>query len=306
MKLITPIIIPDFKNQMDYNSSVLLLGSCFTQNIGDHLQQAGFKTTVNPFGILFNPVSIAALIHKAVHDLEFTSDHVDNTFSYHAHSDLNGIDEKQTLDHLNTARNELNDALHNASHIIITLGSAWVYRHIDRGMVVANCHKQPQHHFKKELLTGQQNIPALLNIISDIRRINAHSEIMFTLSPVRHFKDGAVENTHSKARLHDAIQYVVDQQKAAYFPSYEIVMDEMRDYRFYGKDLLHLNELGVEYVWSRFRESVINKSTITIQNKISKYRSLAAHRPKDLEKHQRQLRAMKAALLESYPFIKLS
>jgi lysophospholipase L1-like esterase len=306
MKLITTVPIPDVENPIDYHSRIVMLGSCFTENIGAQLSNAGFHTLINPFGILFNPVSIATLVHKACNRELFTNDDVENTFSYYAHSVINGEDAATTLERLNAAQQQLKAGVEDASHVIITLGSAWVYRHKTRGMVVANCHKQPQQLFNKELLSSQQIIPALLNIVSDIKKINANCQVIFTLSPVRHFKDGVIENTRSKARLHDGIQHVIDRQKAFYFPSYEIVMDEMRDYRFYAKDLLHLNELGIEYVWLRFRESVINNNTLPIQKKVMKYRNLLAHRPTDATKHKNQLHAMRNELLISHPEIKLS
>jgi lysophospholipase L1-like esterase len=306
MKLITTVPIPDVQNQIDYHSRVVLLGSCFTENIGAQLNNAGFHTLINPFGILFNPVSIAMLVHKACNDDFFTNDDVENTFSYTAHSVINGEDAGATLERLNAAQQQLKTGLDNASHIIITLGSAWVYRLKTSGMVVANCHKQPQQLFDKELLSSHEIISALLDIVSELKKVNPNCQVIFTLSPVRHFKDGVVENTRSKARLHDAIQYMVDQKKAHYFPSYEIVMDEMRDYRFYAKDLLHLNELGIEYVWLRFRESVINNNTLSIEKKVLKYRNLLAHRPTDVTKHKNQVHAMKNELLKSHPEIQLS
>ncbi len=305
IKLTTPVPVREFKNQIDYSSRIVLLGSCFTENIGTQLDHHGFHTTINPFGILFNPVSIAILVFKAANDIAFEPEDVEDTFSYFAHSDLNGEDKTATLIKLNAARSALKKALMESSHIFITLGSAWVYRHNERKMIVANCHKQPQDYFKKELLSPQEIADSLTSIVNEIKKLHLKSEVIFTLSPVRHLKDGAVENTRSKSRLHDAIQHVVDLQKAVYFPSYEIVMDEMRDYRFYGKDLLHLNELGVEYVWSRFRESVINKNTLTLQEKVKKYRNLAAHRPKDLIKHKEQVEAMRNNLLTSYPELHL-
>lgn len=305
IKLTTPVPVPEFENQIDYSSQIVLLGSCFTENIGAQLDHYGFHTTVNPFGILFNPVSIAMLVSKAANDIPFEPEEVEDTFSYFAHSDLNGEDNTATLIKLNAARLVMKNALINSSHIFITLGSAWVYRHIKRGIIAANCHKQPQHLFEKELISTQEITDSLQNIVSGIRNLNTKTEIMFTLSPVRHFKDGAVENTRSKSRLHDAIQQVIDQKKAVYFPSFEIVMDEMRDYRFYGKDLLHLNELGVEYVWSRFRESVIKSNTVALQKKMLKYRNLAAHRPKDLVKHKEQVEAMRNNLLHNHPELNL-
>lgn len=306
MKLITTVPLPKITSQIDYNSRVILLGSCFTENIGTQLSRYGFHTVINPFGIIFNPVSIAALVQKSVEDTPFLPEDIDGTFSYWAHSVLNGSNAGQTLEQLNTARTHLKESILNASHVIITLGSAWVYRHVERDMIVANCHKQPQRYFNKELLSSQEIQTALLNISNGIERLNPGAQLIFTLSPVRHFKDGAVQNTRSKARLHDGIQHLVDQQKGLYFPSYEIVMDEMREYRFYGNDLLHLNELGIEYVWSRFRESVIDKNTLPIQKLVLKYRALASHRPTDVVSHSKQLKKLKEELLELYPEIQLS
>ncbi len=281
------------------------MGSCFSQNIGNKMNYYGFDTLINPFGTLFNPMSIGALIHRSIHDLSFTTSDVEDHFSYLAHSDITGTDKTAVSDAMNTAGLVLKSILTSASHIFITLGSAWVYRHKEKNMIVANCHKQPAKLFQKELLATDQITQVLHQITQDIHAINPDAVITFTLSPIRHIKDGFVENQRSKSRLHEAIQATCEATTAHYIPVYEYVMDELRDYRFYGRDLVHLNELGIELVWLRFRESVINTTVLPIMNQVEKYRKLESHRPKDHSAHQQQLSQVNQQLLTVYPFLQL-
>ncbi|MEO9954935.1 GSCFA domain-containing protein [Nonlabens sp.] len=305
MKLSTPVPVLKLTSPIDYNSKVVLLGSCFTENIGSKLSYYGFDTTINPFGIIFNSTSLRVLIDRAIHHIPFTREDIEGDYSYLAHSDLNNKDQQQLLDQLNNALKKLETDLKQASHLFITLGTAWVYRHIDKDIIVANCHKQPQQLFTKELLTTETINTDLTSIYNWIKKVNAKINITYTLSPVRHIKDGFIENTRSKSRLHDAIQTQVDLNKATYFPAYEIAMDELRDYRFYARDMVHLNEIGVDFIWSRFRESGLNNNTLTQQKTVEKYRKLSQHRATDVKAHQLQIEQMRAKINSQYPEIKL-
>ena len=305
MKLSTIVPIQPLVPQIDYESKILCLGSCFAENIGKKLQHYGFDTVINPFGIIFNPASLATLVERCVNEVKFTKKDVESTFSYFAHSDLNGSNEEETVSNLNKALPLLRERIENSSHIFITLGTAWVYRHVDRDMIVANCHKQPQSAFSKQLLTANQINLHLESIEEQVEKLNPDCTICFTLSPVRHLKDGHVENMRSKSRLHDAIQHQVD-QGLQYFPAYEIVMDELRDYRFYKPDMIHLNETGTDYVWLCFRESGINKNTYDTMNAVEKYQRLAAHRPKNPDLHRENVEVARKELLEKHPYLSLS
>lgn len=304
MKLSTLVPIKPLAPPLDYESKVLFLGSCFAENIGSKLQYYGFDTLINPFGIIFNPVSLAILIEKAASNTIFSIEDVETGFSYYAHSKLNGKNAYETLLNLNEALDLLKIRLSESSHIFITLGTAWVYRHTTKNIIVANCHKQPQTIFEKFLLTPTQIATSLESIKQNIQSINPVASICYTLSPVRHLKDGFIENTQSKSRLHDAIQNEIG-TAAQYFPAYEIVMDELRDYRYYGTDMIHLNETGVDYVWNCFRESGIPSNLFPILQKVEKFRKLKNHRPTDQEKHYQQVMLQMKKLIEFYPFLKI-
>jgi len=305
MQLTTPIPLQPLKPGINYNSSLVFLGSCFTENISYKMSYYGFKTCVNPFGIIFNPHSMMVLLERSLSGQLFSMEDVTTHFSYLAHSDLNGSTEEDVLKNLNNAGELLVRQVKNASHIFITLGTAWVYEHLEQKMIVANCHQQPQALFEKKLLSIDKITTDLHKIIELIHESNGQAQVIFTLSPVRHLKDGFTENQRSKSRLFESVQSLVDQGKVSYFSAYEIVMDELRDYRFYGRDMLHLNETGIELVWERFRKSVISKSISPTMQAVEKYRKLVAHKPTDAIKHKEQVTKAGATLIEKYPQITL-
>jgi hypothetical protein len=305
MKLTTPVPISNLPVPIDHHSKVVLLGSCFTENIGSKLAYYGFDVAVNPFGIVFNSTSLRILVERAIKNQSFTLADCTDHFSYLVHSDLNSIDPEKLVFNLNTALQNLRESLKKATHLFITLGTSWIYRHVEKDMIVANCHKQPQQLFRKELLSIDVIQNDLKRIYELVTTWNKEIAITYTLSPVRHLKDGFMENQRSKARLHEAIQIHVESTFASYFPAYEIAMDELRDYRFYARDMVHLNELGIDFIWSRFCESGINTNTLTPQKAVEKYRKLSQHKATDLELHQQQLAKMKEQLNSQYPQIKL-
>jgi hypothetical protein len=304
MKFTTDFPITEHTDPIDYNSSVLLLGSCFSQNIGDKFLYYGFDAVINPFGVIFNPHSLYVLMEKSLNN-SFKESDVSETYSYLAHSDLNGSDKVRTLKNLKTAGKQLQDRVHAASHIIITLGTAWIYELKKTGKIVANCHQQPQYLFMKRLLTHKEISDALESMELLIHKVNPQAQIIYTLSPVRHTKDGMIENTRSKARLHETIQQQCDTKNSYYFPAYEILMDELRDYRFYAQDMIHPNGTAVNYVWSRFRESVLHTNTLATEKAIEKHRRLQSHRPKDLEEHVIQLKISAEFLEQNFPNLHL-
>jgi hypothetical protein len=305
MKLTTTVPISNLPVLIDHHSKVVLLGSCFTENIGSKLAYYGFDTTVNPFGIVFNSTSLRILVERAIKNQAFTIADCTDHFSFLVHSDLNSMDPKKLVFNLNTTLQNLRESLKKASHLFITLGTSWVYRHVEKDMIVANCHKQPQRLFSKELLSIDIIHDDLQRIFELVTTWNTEITITYTLSPVRHIKNGFIENQRSKARLHEAIQSHVERTFVHYFPAYEIAIDELRDYRFYARDMLHLNELGIDFIWSRFRESAININTLTQQKAVEKYRKLSNHKATDIELHEQQLAKMKTQLTTQYPQIKL-
>ncbi|NRR91762.1 GSCFA domain-containing protein [Winogradskyella undariae] len=285
MKLQTQIPLqPQQYNQIDYNSRLLLFGSCFSENIGNKFTYHKFQTVVNPFGILFHPLAIENLITRAINKDYYTEEDLqfynEQWFCLDAHSKLNQTSKEELLKVLNSQLDKTCNDLLNATHIVITLGTSWVYRHIESDKIVANCHKLPQKQFLKELLSVDQISESLEGIISLVKSINPKVSFLFTVSPVRHTKDGFVENTLSKSHLITAINQVVEpRQHLYYFPSYEIMMDELRDYRFYNADMIHPNQLAIDYIWEKFKTVWLSDEALKTSKIISTIQAKKAHRP---------------------------
>lgn len=315
MKFSTVVPIKSVKKPITYNDKIVSLGSCFAVNMSEKFKSFQFQSIVNPFGILFHPIAIERILEYASNGYEFTEDdvfcHNEVWSSFIAHSDMNELEQEDIITKLNVKLFDLQVALKESSVIAITFGTAWVYEHNETGVVVANCHKIPQSNFTKRLLTYQELLNSYLKIIKLVKEINPGIEIIFTISPVRHFKDGIVENQRSKSllftALHDAIEQV-GVNSINYFPSYEIMMDELRDYRFYKADMLHPNEQAVDYIWERFVSTYIHPDMITIMQKVQEVQKGLNHRPFNptAEQHLAFLDTLIAKidyLLEKYPFM---
>ncbi|MCL5127665.1 GSCFA domain-containing protein [Algibacter sp. L4_22] len=272
MKLQTQIpFLSQENNQIDYKSKILLFGSCFSDNIGKKLDYFKFENGQNPFGILFHPKAIENLIENAIQDKVYSGDdvffHNEQWHCFDAHSKLSNSFKDVLVDKLNLQAESTKNQLKNASHIVITLGTAWVYNLIETNSIVANCHKIPQKQFNKTLLSVEEITTSLKNILSQIRSLNNSAIVIFTVSPVRHIKDGFVENTQSKSHLLTAIHQVIS-QKSFYFPSYEIMMDELRDYRFYTEDMIHPNATAINYIWEKFQQVWISNDALNIMQAV--------------------------------------
>ncbi|NVJ89292.1 MAG: GSCFA domain-containing protein [Flavobacteriaceae bacterium] len=314
MKLQTQISLKkQVRNLIDYQSKLILIGSCFSENIGDKLNYYKFQSLQNPFGILFHSLAIEQLITYAINEKEFTENDVfelnDRWHSFDAHSYLSA-DKNTILTNLNKGVSDLNKELKKASHIIITLGTAWVYRYIATDKIVANCHKIPQKKFLKELLTPTEIKESLEATIALIKSINKNVIILLTVSPVRHLKDGFTENTLSKSHLISGIHSVVDERKNIhYFPSYEIMMDELRDYRFYKEDMIHPNNTAIEYIWDKFKYSWVSEEALENMKEIDTIQKGLAHKPfnKNSTQHQNFLKDLadkQSSIIKKFPFIK--
>ena len=276
-------------NQLDYNSKIVLLGSCFSENIGAKFQYLKFKTTINPFGILFHPLAIENLVLRSVNKTYYSESdlHFNNEqwCCLDAHSKLNQTSKDDLLELINSQIDKTHEYLVEASHVIITLGTGWVYRHLESDKVVANCHKLPQKQFEKSLLSADEIIASLETIVNSIKSINSKITFSFTVSPVRHIKDGFVENTQSKAHLISAIHQFLNlkpstvNRQSYYFPSFEIMMDELRDYRFYEADMLHPNVIAVDYIWEKFKSVWLTEDAIKTSEIVSSIQTKKAHRP---------------------------
>ncbi|MDG2433438.1 GSCFA domain-containing protein [Flavobacterium sp.] len=263
MQFRTQIPIPKSSYPIDYNSKVVSLGSCFAENMASKLQYFQFQNFCNPFGIIFNPVSIEKLASRVVANKYFTDEDVffynERWHCFEIHSDLSSTDKVAFLECINQLVDSTKEYVMQASHIIITLGTAWVYRCNASNEIVANCHKVPQKEFTKELLSIATIQETISNTIRLIQSINPSSCFIFSISPVRHSKDGFVQNQLGKSHLISALQAVLDSkdQNLIYFPSYEIMMDELRDYRFYNEDMLHPSTVAIDYIWERFVQTTI-------------------------------------------------
>ncbi|MEM5540310.1 GSCFA domain-containing protein [Olleya sp. AS48] len=269
-------------NLIDYNSKVFLLGSCFAENIGEKFEYFKFPHYVNPFGILFHPIAIHNLVSNALHGKKYTEDDVfinnEQFHSFDAHSKLSQHTKSLLLHQLNAASQKTSHYLKQSTHVVITLGTAWVYRYLKTNKIVANCHKIPQQQFQKQILSVDAIVAALQSIIQQVKKVNPRVNFIFTVSPVRHIKDGFIENTQSKSHLLAALHKVLDDQ-SHYFPSYEIMMDELRDYRFYNQDLLHPSPLAVDYIWDRFKTVWMADSAIAIMSEVDTIQKGLQHKP---------------------------
>ncbi len=317
MKLQTQIPFRKAENQIDYESRLLLLGSCFSDNIGGKLAYFKFRSLQNPFGILFHPVGIANLIERAVLGKRFMAEEVfflnERWHCFAAHSDLSDSSKEKLLKNLNNGLQATLRQLEQASHIAITLGTAWVYRHEKDKAIVANCHKVPQQEFTRELLSVADIAESLERTIDRVRSVNASAQCIFTVSPVRHLKDGFVENQRSKAHLHAAVHQIMDKHTAlnpheGYFPGYELMMDELRDYRFYEPDMVHPNALAVDYIWERFKQVWISEKAYIDIDRIEAVQKGLEHRPfntgsEQYKKFQKSLEGKIAYLQQLHPWM---
>jgi lysophospholipase L1-like esterase len=290
-------------NQINYHSKVILLGSCFSENIGKKLEYYKFQNTQNPFGILFHPAAIERLIANAIEHKQYADNdvffHNEQWHSFDAHSKLSHTSNEILISELNANLRTTFKTLQNATHIIITLGTAWAYRYLKTGEFVANCHKVPQSEFEKVLLSVEDITKTLKNIIAQIRSINYNAEVVFTVSPIRHIKDGFIENTQSKAHLISSIHQIIG-NKSSYFPSYEIMMDELRDYRFYSEDMIHPNQTAINYIWERFKMVWISEDSYSIMDEVDTIQKGLRHKPfnPDSDAHKVFVEKLQARILK--------
>ncbi len=258
------------------------LGSCFAVNMGEKFHYFKFQIVTNPFGIIFNPISIEKLMERAIKHIEFTENdiffHNDLWHCFEIHSELSHPDKEEFLAKMNALIKLINQQIRQSTHFIITYGTAWVYRNKSSDAIVANCHKVPQNQFDKEILEIAIIEKSIQNTIALIQKVNPNCAFIFTVSPVRHIKDGFVENQRSKAHLISAIhnsQFTIH----SYFPSYEIMMDELRDYRFYADDMLHPSKVAINYIWESFLNHYIDKGCLTTMQEIDAIQKAMTHKP---------------------------
>lgn len=289
------------------------MGSCFAQHMADKFEYFQFQYLANPMGVIFHPMPLIDLIERALVRQPFTENELfydgRQWACYQVHSSLSGPDQAQVVAYLNNQMLQLSSALSEASHLVLTFGSAWGYKKDKQ--VVANCHKMPGKEFEKVLTDTMQLRDRLINAIGRLKDFNPDLNIILTVSPVRHIKDGMVQNAQSKARLIDMVHGATMQFEGVdYFPAYEIVMDELRDYRFYKVDMIHPSQQAVDYIWDRFQATWIHPDAIPLQTRVNSIRARQAHRPlfPDSPEHKEFIELLQSdiqSLQRQFPHINL-
>ncbi len=280
MKFRTEIEIPCAKEQLKYSSKILSVGSCFAQSIGGKLREAKFDICINPTGVLFNPMSIASTLDRfeecrTIESTELESRH-EEYFHFDFHSSFNTSSAEQSTLMINSAVEQGRKALQQCDTLIITLGTVWIYQLKNSGKTVANCHREPASRFERRAISTEE----ITDIFSKIIERYPSKQFIFSVSPIRHLADGLAENSLSKATLRVAIDQLERKFKnVTYFPAYEIMLDDLRDYRFYADDMLHPSLKAIEYIWSKFCQSYISPSAQKTIERVAAIIRAASHRP---------------------------
>jgi hypothetical protein len=294
--------IPDSPFPMSHHSKILSMGSCFAQTIGQKMKNAKFDVLVNPFGTIFHPLNLADLLDHALFQDPMEKDGMlerDGLFLHYAtHSDVVGKSPEELTELYSQKLSLTRSYLEQGTHLILTLGTAWIYEHETFGRV-ANCHKQPQKLFEKRLSSLEEMEMGLWSVLDNFSRAFPNLKIILTLSPVRHIKDGVAENQLSKSLLRVLCANLERRMSSVrYFPAYEIIMDELRDYRFYKSDLIHPSEEAEEYIWQKWQLAIFPEATREKVSKIQKVQLELAHRPfnPDTDAHRKFLQNLLAKL----------
>lgn len=314
MKLLTEVSLPGYPFQVDHQTPLLFMGSCFTENIGRLMERYLFPVCINPFGTTYNPVSVMtgldALLHKERYVAEDLEQMNDLWFSFDHYTGFSSTHKKECLENINGAFLRARQVLGEAKLLVLTWGTAWVYRYNPSGQVVCNCHKIPASQFTRTRLTTKEIIQTYETLLPQIFQYNPDVKILLTVSPVRHWKDGARGNQLSKASLllaSEALETLFPDQ-VFYFPSYEIVMDELRDYRYYAGDMLHMNQVATSYIWEKFSEAMISETSLQIMLELEPLLKMMGHRQQEPSGELARKTAVKkeelyGAMEKKYPFL---
>lgn len=293
----TTVAVHESSFRLNYETGILLMGSCFTEHIGNKLHYYKFPAYSNPFGIVYNPLSVNRQLRLLMEGKPFSnSDLVQHEGLWHSmehHGQFSGTNADAVLQRINDEMQAASAHLKSSGVLFISLGTAWVYQYKATGRVVSNCHKMPGGDFKRYMPPVEELVQQLSGLIKAMATFNSRLQIVFTVSPVRHLKDGAVGNQQSKAALLLTVARLVEQfSNVHYFPSYEIMMDDLRDYRFYAEDMVHPGPLAIEYIWDKFRQAYIDKKSGQLMNQVEELQRAKAHRPfnPESEQHQRFLK----------------
>ena len=294
MKFKLEFDIPKSNTHIKYGHTITSLGSCFSNNIIQKVLKYKFDVIDHKLGSLYNPHSIFNCIKKAVQKIYFEPVLIDGIYmSFDLHSDTRATSKKEFNFLSESKINILHNGLRESEWLMITLGTAWSYNYLNSNTMVANCHKLPQKLFKKELLSVEFILQEFKELHALLSQFNPKLKILFTISPIRHIQEGLPENTLSKSILHLAVNDIVKKySQCYYFPAYEIMMDELRDYRFYKTDLIHPNELAIDYIWNRFTNTFFDKITLEFYEKLKILFKSIEHKPfnPNSDEHQKFIR----------------
>ena len=299
---------------MRHSDKMMLMGSCFSDNIGSRLKDAMVDVVVNPFGTIFNPLSMALLLHKLIDgetvagmDL-FLSNGVWNCYDFHSRFSM--ANKEAALERMNSSVAAAHEHLRECQTLVLTLGTAVVYRRRDTGEVVNNCHKVPQHEFSRRLASVDECTQALNAVMASLHEFNPELRVVFTVSPIRHIADGLDTNSLSKASLRVAIHEAISRHReyCDYFPAYEIMLDDLRDYRFYASDMVHPSDVAVEYIWQAFQATYLDDRSALAVARCERIHKRLQHRPmsanhETVERFNNDTASVVRNLVKEYPYL---
>jgi hypothetical protein len=300
----TEITPEKFSHSIQHNDQIVLIGSCFTENIGVKLIENGFQTDINPFGIIYNPITISECLRHICDNKPLTKDDIlesNGWFSYYHHGIYKGKTPEELLKKINNRINESNLFIKKSKYLILTLGTSWIYTHNQSNKIMGNCHKLPSKHLTKSLLSIEKIVEDLSIGIDKYLQSSEvlDAKVLITISPIRHFRDGYRENQVSKSLLHIATEQLLKKNpRIEYFPSYEIMMDDLRDYRYYNADMQHPNSVAIDYIWEKFQHTYFNQDTISRCKDYEKLKKMKEHRPFEPESQEYQTHLQKIKELE--------
>lgn len=302
MKFFTEVNPKPSPCKISHGDKILLAGSCFAENIGRRFERSGFEVCINPFGIAYNPLSICDCIKRVAKRELFVEEELvkigDYWKSYSHHGDFRSENRQECLQMINTALANAHSFLANARFVILTLGTAWIYSLKENGKLLANCHKLPSQLIDRSLCSIERVASSLEEAFETCRSLNPSVQFILTISPIRHWREGYRDNMLSKSVLHLATEEFCRNTSSIYFPSYEIMMDELRDYRFYADDMLHPGEKAENYIWEKFQQTFFSKETICLAGEFEKLDAMLSHRPFNPQSEQYKQHLQKAEKLK--------
>lgn len=281
----TEVEVKPFPFQINYCTPMLLLGSCFAQNVGQSLELHKLPALVNPFGVVYNPVSVLRTLNRIMQGTPYSASelksHNELWFSFDHHSSFSHPEKDKTIEGINHSLAKANEHWEKTQFLMLTFGTAWVFYLKENDQPVANCHKIPASHFNRRLLTVDTIVELWKDKLEAIFKQKPNLKVILTVSPVRHWKDGPQGNQVSKSTLILAVNRLTQlfPNQVFYFPSYEIVMDDLRDYRFYQSDMIHISPSAIDYIWEKFKNSLMDAPTQQIMAEVLRIAQAVNHKP---------------------------